>query len=309
MSCGAEPTMDWPRYPYDRYLTAKRTVDDRALNRPVLAEVGRLIPPAPRVVEVGAGLGTMVARLLEWGILDRGDYTLLDVDGGLLRDSRRWLAGWAAGRGLPVESSPDGLRIGALRVRLVQAELGAHLDTRPADAVDLLIAHAVLDVVDVPTVLPGLLRLLTPGGVYWFTINFDGETIFQPDHPADQLIMTAYHRHMDRRVRYGRPAGESRTGRHLFGQLRTAGSPALAAGSSDWVVHPGPDGRYPADEKVFLDCILRTIADALAEPDARLDPTVLADWLAVRRDQLAAGELIYLAHQLDLAGRAMTTRS
>jgi len=27
------------------------------------------------------------------------------------------------------------------------------------------------------------------------------------------------------------------------------------------------------------------------------------DWLAVRRRQLASGELVYVAHQLDVAGR------
>src|SRR3974390_2635436 len=53
---------------YARYLAAKTTVDDRALNRHVLSELRRLMPPgAPRVLEVGAGLGTMGARLLDWG--------------------------------------------------------------------------------------------------------------------------------------------------------------------------------------------------------------------------------------------------
>ncbi len=101
---------------------------------------------------------------------------------------------------------------------------------------------------DVSAVLPGLLRLLVPGGVYWFTINYDGETIFEPGHPLDEQVLRAYHRDMDERVRYGRPAGESRTGRLLFHHLRDARAPALAAGSSDWVVYPARDGNYPADE-------------------------------------------------------------
>src|SRR6185437_11108614 len=128
---------------------------------------------------------------------------------------------------------------------------------------DVLIAKAVLDLVDVPAVLPGLLRLLTPRGVYWFTINYDGESVFEPGHPHDDQVMRAYHRDMDERVRYGRPAGESRTGRRLFRHLRTAGAPALAAGSSDWVVSAGPDGRYPGDEANFVRDILGTIRDAL----------------------------------------------
>jgi hypothetical protein len=168
----------------------------------------------------------------------------------------------------------------------------------------VLIANAVLDLVDVPAVLPGLLRLLAPGGVYWFTINYDGESIFAPGHPHDDQIMQAYHLDMDERIRYGRPAGESRTGRRLFHNLLAAGAPALAAGSSDWVVYPGPDGNYPADEAYFLRSILNTIRDALRNRQDRVKPADLADWLAVRCQQLAAGELVYIAHQLDFAGRS-----
>jgi len=289
-------------------------VDDRALNRHVLAELRRLMPAgAPQVLEVGAGLGTMVARLMDWGVVGTGEYILLDADRPLLEDSRRWLRDWAAARGLRSDFLPDGVRVGDLRVRLEHAELGRYLEaahrahraqgaqTAPAD---VLIANAVLDLVDVPAILPGLLRLLVPGGAYWFTINYDGESIFAPGHPHDDQVMQAYHRDMDERVRYGRPAGDSRTGRHLFHHLRAAGAPALAAGSSDWVVSAGPDGNYPDDEAYFLRSILSTIQDALRSRRDRVEPADLADWLAMRRRQLAAGELVYIAHQLDFTGRA-----
>ena len=195
---------------YARYLAAKTTVDDRALNRHVLAELRRLMPAgAPRVLEVGAGLGTMVARLMDWGVIGAGEYILLDADRQLLDDSRRWLCDWAAARGLRSDLLPDGLQVGGLRVRLVHAELGSYLEAAHRALADVLIANAVLDLVDVPAVLPGLLRLLVPGGVYWFTINYDGESIFEPGHPHDDQVMQAYHRDMDERVRYGRPAGRA----------------------------------------------------------------------------------------------------
>ncbi|HEU5426679.1 MAG TPA: class I SAM-dependent methyltransferase [Actinocrinis sp.] len=292
-------------YDFARYLTAKTSVDDRALSRPVLAELRRLMPAhAPRVLEVGAGLGTMVARLIDWGVLRGGEYILLDADQALLDHSRRWLSDWAAARGLRGGLLPDGLQLGDLRVRLVHAELGSYLRSADRAQADVLIANAVLDLVDVPAVLPGLLRLLVPGGAYWFTINYDGESVFAPDHPHDEQVMRAYHRDMDERVRYGRPAGESRTGRHLFAHLRAAGAPALAAGSSDWVVSAGPDGTYPGDEAYFVRAILDTIRDALCERPDRVKPADLADWLAQRGRQLAAGELVYIAHQLDFAGRS-----
>jgi hypothetical protein len=186
----------------------------------------------------------------------------------------------------------------------VQAELAEYLESAAAvhqRSADLLIANAVLDLVDVPALLPGLLRLLDRDGVYWFTINYDGDTVFAPDHRHDELIMRAYHRDMDERVRYDRPAGESRTGRHLFHHLRAAGAPPLFAGSSDWVVHAAPDGRYPHDEEHFLHCILQTIQDALRD---RVESVTLAEWLDARRRQLEAGELFYIAHQLDFLGLA-----
>jgi SAM-dependent methyltransferase len=290
---------------YARYLAAKTTVDDRALNRQVLAELGRLMPArAPRVLEVGAGLGTMVARLLDWGVAGAGEYVLLDADRQLLDCSRRWLRDWAAARDVHCDLLPDGLQVGDLRVRLVHAELRSYLDAGHGNLADVLIANAVLDLVEVPAVLPGLLRLLVPGGIYWFTINYDGDSVFAPSDRHDEQVMQAYHRDMDERIRYGRPAGESRTGRRLFQHLRDAGAPALAAGSSDWVVYPAADGNYPADEAYFLRCILDTIRDALRSRQEWVDPVDLADWLAVRRQQLAAGELVYIAHQLDFVGRS-----
>src|ERR1700749_3345457 len=273
---------------YARYLAAKMTVDDRALNRHVLAELRRLMPAgAPRVLEVGAGLGTMVARLMDWGVVGTGEYTLLDADRPLLDDSRRWLRDWAAARGLRSDLLPGGLQVGDLRVRLEHAELGRYLEAAQMGPADVLIANAVLDLVDVPAILPGLLRLLVPGGVYWFTINYDGESIFAPGHPHDDQVLQAYHRDMDERVRYGRPAGDSRTGRRLFHHLRAAGAPALAAGASDWVVSADPDGNYPGDEAYFLLAILSTIEDALRSRPDRVDPADLAGWLAARRRQLA----------------------
>ena len=63
MTCFDEASMSLD---YARYLAAKTTVDDRALNRHVLAELCRLMRAgAPRLLEVGAGLGTMVARLMD----------------------------------------------------------------------------------------------------------------------------------------------------------------------------------------------------------------------------------------------------
>ncbi len=293
-----------------RYLSAKKTVDDRALNKDVVerlrSELASSRSTSLRVLEVGAGLGTMVARLVDWNILRNAEYVFLDVDGDLLAASRDWLATWAAPRGHVVEARSDGLRIhGAtadITITCIRAEVGEYLQREAGILpVDLLIANAFFDLVDVKQLLPQLFRLVAPAGLYWFSINYDGETIFQPEHPDDEMLMQVYHRSIDERVRYGRPAGDRNTGRHLFHHLLGAGATVLAAGASDWVVH-GSDARYEADEEYFLHHIIHFIDQEL-QRQGKVDQHILARWVALRHEQARRGELIYVAHQLDFVGR------
>jgi hypothetical protein len=296
---------------YAEYLDAKKSVDDRALNQHVLGVLRRELA-APQqiatVLEIGAGLGTMVARLSDWGVLDRADYTLLDVDQNSLDAAPRWLTTWAEATGRRAHHAPNGLRIDGgdpsidVTVRFVSTDLNDYLGSdRNVSPATLLIANAFLDLVDVPATLPVLFERLAPGGLYWFSINFDGETVFLPEHPADVRLMDVYHRSMDQRVRSGRPAGDSHAGRHLFQHLRAARARILASGSSDWVVH-SIDGAYPAREREFIRHILHTI-DAELNWRAEIDQEVLREWLSTRQDQLERGELVYVAHQLDFVGR------
>ena len=296
--------------PYSRYLASKRTVDDRALNRHVLDALRAELTSACgmlRVLEIGAGLGTMVARLLDWRLIERGEYVLLDVEPRLLADARDWLVHWSGARGLVASSEADGLRIQGepridLKVRFIPAEIGQFISAAPVPSpATLLIANAFLDLVEVPAMLPRLFELLVPGGLFWFSINFDGETILEPELKDDSLFLRAYHRSMDERVRYGRPAGESKSGRHLFGHLRNAGASILAAGASDWVVFAqGAD--YPDDEGHFLHQIIETIASELRQ-HAEIPHDRLVEWATLRHQQIERGELVYVAHQLDFVGR------
>ena len=154
--------------------------------------------------------------------------------------------------------------------------------------------------------------MLRPAGLFYFSINFDGATLFLPEMAADRPLPNAptldrqiealYHRSMDTRVTDGQPSGDSRTGRRLFHALRACGAQALAIGSSDWVVH-AVDGAYPTDEAYFLGCILHFVESTL-RGHPQLNARAFENWLTTRRRQLARGELLYIAHQLDYCGRA-----
>jgi len=165
---------------------------------------------------------------------------------------------------------------------------------------DLVIANAFLDLVDLPAVLPGLSRLARRGGLFLFSITFDGLTAFEPETDADLdcRVVDLYHRTMDERIVNGKPSGGSRCGRHLLTLMPACGYRIIAAGSSDWIVHPR-DGGYPAEERYFLSCILTFFEESLSARK-ELPKAELRRWLDLRRAQLAAGELVFLAHQLDI---------
>ncbi len=300
---------------FPRYLLAKQTVDDRALNKDVLAALQSNLPDEQlSVIEVGAGIGTMLARLLRWGILPLAvDYTLLDSDPENIAFAQTWLPQWARERGYQVHQPPASspveiresvtesafsIRLSAsksvtpsVNITIIQADLFDYIRSAPAPA-DLLIAHAFLDLLPLPDSLPGLLSLTK--NLAWLTLNFDGVTTFEPvlDPELDSAIEAAYHRTMDTRP----GGGDSRSGRHLFGFLEQAGVQIVSAGASDWVVYP-VEGRYPADEAYFLQSILHFFEESLGHlPE-------LAGWLEKRRAQLARGELVYIAHQIDFLAR------
>ena len=284
------------RYTYPRYLRSKRTVDDRALNRGVMEAVfGRLPTTRPaRIAELGGGVGTMVDRLIESRRITHANYLIVDAEPEFLAEADALAPRWKEGRTRTHDRPNEGISFevsthhGRLEDWLVEQD--SHYD--------LIIAHAVLDLVDVSRVLPRLIARLDEGGVFWPTINFDGDTIFMPKDPRDRALIDAYHLSMDERTRDGEPAGSSTAGRELFGQIREAGGSIVAAGSSDWVVF-GDSSGYFGDEAYFVHHIIHTVEQELMSHATLDDP--VRQWGRLRHAQVESGELVYIAHQLDFA--------
>ena len=258
-------------------------MDDRALNRVVLQHVrdGLAMRGAKplRVLEIGGGTGSMVRRCVNWELFSEAHYTLVDSDAESLAQ----------------------LSIGqtALDLQPVHSEIGAYL-AKTDQQFDLVIAHAVLDLIALRQLLPLLWKRCSNSALYWFTINFDGESVFEPPLPEDQAIWAAYHASMDRRP------GSSHAGRNLFAQLRGSGATIEAAGSSDWVVHAKPNtrgGAYPEDEAYFLHHIVHTIDQELS-PAPPISAAFFRRWVEQRHQHVCDSELIYIAHQLDFSGAA-----
>ncbi len=300
-------------YSFIRYLAAKKSVDDRAINRHVLQSLKRALSNRAsknpiRVLEVGAGIGTMFERLLDWKVLKNAAYTAVDSDPETIAEAFRRLPHWAKKSGYALNaqySEKMAFQKGNQNILVAFEAIEMHdlvAREKGRRSWDLLIANAFLDLVDVPSSLRLLFSLLRPGGLFYFTVNFDGLTIFQPeiDPVLDTRITALYHQTMNQRVTSGKPSGDSRTGRHLFANLQACGGEVLDVGSSDWVVFAGSNGYYE-DEAYFLHHIIHTVQAALnGYPD--IDSKLFASWIRERHGQIERGTLIYIAHQLDFLG-------
>ena len=285
-------------YSFPHYLLSKQSVDDRALNKDVLSALRANLPQQPiRIIEVGAGIGTMLRRLVRWDVIGQCEYVMVDEMAENIEYASEWVKVWAEEAGLGVERS------GGNQVRVFDGARDVHIQFERADVfdfiqknqepADLLIAHAFLDLLPMPESLTKLLSLTK--GLAWLTVNFDGVTTFEPtiDAALDAQIEWLYHETMDRRA----TGGDSRSGRHLFGHLRNAGVKILEARASDWVVY-AKDGRYPDEEAYFLHFILHFFKESLTD-HPELDAEAFRRWLQERHKQIEQGELVYIAHQMD----------
>lgn len=292
-----------------RYLAAKKSIDDRALNHHVWRTLQQALPQATdsgplEILELGTGIGTMFERLVDWKLLaGPATYLATDMDLDQIRAARKHLSTWAEKHGHGLSWTEDRGRLHtaradiSLRLELARAEeLAQRSDT--LGPFHLVLAHAVLDLVDFPAVLRPLLSRLTRKGLAYFTCNFDGETIFLPECDADEEIIQAYHGSMEARL-----TGARHTGRRLLTFLQEMGLEIMAAGSSDWVIHPRGD-KYSQDETFFLHAIIQTVENELAKKNWSPPPIAsLTTWAHLRHQQVETGELSFLARHLDILVR------
>lgn len=297
-------------YSFTRYLESKQSVDDRALNQRVWQTLKKILEShhAPvRLLEVGGGVGTMLTRFIQHQFFTEAEYTIIDQDPANTRRAFSYLKTWALKHNFDYRALTDTQILLAgkgqdIRVNIINAEMYAFM-AQSSQKWDVVIAHAVLDLLDIQKAIPTLFQKIEPGGIFYFSINYDGLTAFEPvwDTELEKQILWLYHRSMDDRWIDGQLSGDSQSGRHLFSHLAKQGASILAAGSSDWIVFP-QQKKYIEDEAYFLHHILSFFQNSLSNnPDLNQDK--FHDWLKTRHRQIEAGELIYIAHQLDIFGK------
>ena len=299
---------------FQAYLEAKLDVDSASLN-PALFDRFRSSLEAissPRVLDLGTGTGAMLRRLLGFTLCGRAELYGLDSDGYSLELAYRKTAslleerGWQVHRegGVGEEQALWAQWAGRqLSVRLLFGDLlgPGLLEQLRGGRFHAVAAHAVMDMLPLDRGLEVIRRLLTEGGLFYATINYDGLTVLLPPYAFEgfeDALLRAYNQSMEERRVEGLPTGGAWTGRRLHAALQRAGFQVLGAGSSDWNVFPW-EGGYAGLQSLFLRSLLAMIArEGLSR--AEIDPAELRRWYLRRLEEVEAGRLGLVTHQLDL---------
>lgn len=223
------------------YLRAKQAVDSHSRNQRVwnrfVQELEQGFRPK-RVLDLGAGSGAFFAELLSGTTLRDLVYIPLDADGGLLKELVR-------------SQNKDLLTKRNIQIEPQEARLETFLQ-QSKDHYDLILTNAFLDLVHLPSLATPLFKLLTPGGMLYSTLLFDGVTTFLPelDSALDQQVEHLYHASMIQEGKSGYKAG-----RTLLALLMNSDLTILETGSSDWAIIPS-HGTYESHEEALLAAIL-----------------------------------------------------
>ncbi|WP_241658479.1 class I SAM-dependent methyltransferase [Halorubrum sp. BOL3-1] len=247
------------------------------------------LPEAPTVGEAGAGTGTTVPWLLERGVT-AGSYRGIDLSPTVVAHAQSTQPAVLRRRGYDAVDHETG---GAVETFWFEFEVGDALQLLNDQTYDVVIAQQFMDLVSLEPAVDALTAAVKDGGLVYCPLTFDGVTLFQPDHPADDEVQRAYHEAIDSSA-----DRDARAGRHLIDEFSGRAGSLLAVDASDAVVHPR-NGEYPDDERYFLNCLLEFVEESVSVETVR----EVKDWLSARRDQLADGCLSYVGHRYDFLYR------
>jgi len=286
-------------FDYVDYLEMKRSVDDDSLNKEVWDAMATWMNSQQknraslRILEIGAGIGTMIERLLDHELLCLCEYTAVELESGFRDVAMQRLRHWAHDHACDFQqiNSSTWLLSGKqskITVHWIQGDALQIANQTLPDSFDLIIGHAVIDLLPVPACMPDLLARLTREGACYFSLNYAGETLFLPAVPGDIQIFEAYNNDMDKRF----PTLDwqpSQTGNMLGPWLEKQGHCVLAEGASNWELQAKP----ALTTNLFIANILDTIETALATLPG------LTEWLTIRRQQLQDSQLTFRASNRD----------
>jgi hypothetical protein len=230
------------------------------------------------VVDLACGTGSTL-RAIGGRLPARQNWRLVDNDLGLL------------GSAATLARPPD-VVVSAVAVDLVR-DLELALD----GPVDLITTSALLDLVSEDWLERLVLEAAARRLPIYAALSYDGRVSFEPKAPFDTEIVAAVNRHQQSNKGFGPALGPGAA--EAAAEIMKRVGYSFTQGLSDWT--------FGAADTAIQQEVLRGFANAVGElrslPDARV-----ADWLAWRLDQVAAGTASMRVGHVDFFAMPMGIR-
>jgi hypothetical protein len=240
------------------WLVLREPYDLAARNSAVLDAVAAAFAnaSAAAVTDLGCGTGATM-RAMATCLPARQSWRLVDNDHVLLD---------AAGKAAPAGTS----------VTTVVLNLACAIE-QALDGCDLVVTSALLDLVSAAWLDRLVASLVRGSRPLYAALSYDGVVTLTPETRHDASVIAAVNRHQRTDKGFG-PALGPDAARTAPAQFRRAGF-AVLEGCSDW--------RFGVDDREIQMEMLAGWAGAAGETG--VDPSILDEWLSVRRDHVTAG--------------------
>ncbi|MCC7425940.1 MAG: class I SAM-dependent methyltransferase [Alphaproteobacteria bacterium] len=272
------------------WLARREVYDARARSRALATALAKALPANPRLIDLGAGAGSLM-RWLAPILARRQRWTLLDDDPALLGVAIERSAGWALKQGWAVKPIGKGAisiaaPAGAIEVHTLRRGLTAKLPLAGQDAV---LCSALMDLAGQAWCRRFVASVAKAGLPALLCLTVDGRLAWRPPHRADRLVDDAFHRHMTRDKGLGPALGPDAA--QALGALFADAGYKIRMGKSDW--------RIPRNDAAMLADMIGGHAGAAEEAWPAGAPTI-ARWAARRRAQALGRRLTLMVGHLDL---------
>ena len=239
------------------WLRLREPADHRARDRGLVERLAAHLQgrESIRLVDLGCGTGSNL-RALSPALPLPQHWRLVDHDPALLSAAREEIAKWLG-------TSPE--------ISFETADLSRDLEQVLAPDYDVVTAAALFDLVSEAWLERLIAALANRACAFYTVLISDGIMEWDPVHPADVPIRTAFNAHQRTDKGFGRAAGRD-AGAFLVRALERAGFDVRAA-SSPWML-----GR---DELPLILSAAEGIADA-ARQTGLIAEADIADWLRSR---------------------------
>ena len=258
------------------WLALREPADHRARNTRVRDAALACLPGTPRIVDLGCGTGSNLRALAPF-LPNRQSWRLVDHDPRLLAAARQALSAWAD----QAEPGADGdlqLRHGVKNLTDLAGDFEAVLDV-PAD---LVTSAAFFDLVAGDWIARFCAALVARRLPLFTVLTYDGTERWQPPHPMDAAVLSAFHAHQAGDKGFGPAAGPRAGG--LLGEAFAAAAWTIVSGESPWRLNA-------PDDAALIGELAGGIATAVAET-GRLSASDLDSWRAAR----TAAEVCEIGH-------------